>query len=176
MSSHSPAATALPRKHVRPSRSVERTSCEGPIDFDRPPVDVLPAAPSVLVGRVVALDGAGRPWVESPALPGERVAAHVVAAAGLPAVDAVVVLAFEAGDPRRPIVLGVLATPASPAEVAVQRDEERLVLKAEREIVLECGEASITLTRAGKVIIRGAYLLSRSSGVNRIKGASVQIN
>ena len=30
--------------------------------------------------------------------------------------------------------------------------------------------------RAGKVLIRGAYLLSRSSGVNRIKGGSVQIN
>ena len=41
---------------------------------------------------------------------------------------------------------------------------------------LRCGKASITLTRAGKVLIRGAYLLSRSSGVNRIKGGSVQIN
>ncbi|MEW5071937.1 hypothetical protein AB1P14_09365, partial [Pseudomonas aeruginosa] len=38
------------------------------------------------------------------------------------------------------------------------------------------GKASITLTRAGKVIIRGAYLSSRSTGVNRIKGGSVQIN
>ena len=51
-----------------------------------------------------------------------------------------------------------------------------MVLKAQQEIVLECGKASITLTRAGKVLIRGAYLLSRSSGVNRIKGGSVQIN
>ena len=50
------------------------------------------------------------------------------------------------------------------------------MLTAEREIVLKCGKASITLTRAGKVIIRGAYVLSRSSGVNRIVGGSVQIN
>ena len=35
---------------------------------------------------------------------------------------------------------------------------------------------NIMLTRAGKVLIRGAYLLSRSSGANRIKGGSVQIN
>jgi hypothetical protein len=34
----------------------------------------------------------------------------------------------------------------------------------------------LTLTHAGKVLIRGAYVLSRSSGVNRIKGGSVQIN
>ena len=41
---------------------------------------------------------------------------------------------------------------------------------------MRCGEASITLTRAGKVLIRGAYVLSRSSGANRIKGAAVEIN
>ena len=58
----------------------------------------------------------------------------------------------------------------------MQLDDQRLELRAEREIVLRCGKASITLTRAGKVIIQGAYLSSRSSGVNRIKGGSVQIN
>ena len=55
-------------------------------------------------------------------------------------------------------------------------DGEQLVLTAQNEIVLRCGKASLTLTRAGKVLIRGTYLLSRSSGVNRIKGGSVQIN
>jgi hypothetical protein len=58
----------------------------------------------------------------------------------------------------------------------VEGDGERLVFSAEKEIVLRCGNASITLTRAGKVLIRGAYLLARSSGVNRIQGGSVQIN
>jgi hypothetical protein len=53
---------------------------------------------------------------------------------------------------------------------------ERLELVAEREIVLRCGQASVTLTRAGKIILRGTYVLSRSSGVNRIAGGSVQIN
>jgi hypothetical protein len=55
-------------------------------------------------------------------------------------------------------------------------DGERLEFTASREMVFRCGEASITLTRAGKVLIQGCYLLSRSSGVNRIKGGSVQIN
>jgi hypothetical protein len=50
------------------------------------------------------------------------------------------------------------------------------VLSAEREIVLHCGDASITLTRAGKVIIKGRYLISRSSGYNKVKGAAVEIN
>ena len=47
---------------------------------------------------------------------------------------------------------------------------------SDREIVLRCGEASITLTRAGKVLIRGTYILTRSSGANRVKGAAVEIN
>lgn len=53
---------------------------------------------------------------------------------------------------------------------------ERIELVAEQEIVLRCGDASITLTKAGKIVLRGAYVLSRSSGVNKIKGGSVQIN
>jgi uncharacterized protein (DUF2345 family) len=60
--------------------------------------------------------------------------------------------------------------------VTVDIDGQRLQFEAKDEIVLKCGKASITLTKAGKIIIRGTYLLSRSSGVNRIKGGSVQIN
>ena len=63
-----------------------------------------------------------------------------------------------------------------PITVETTLDGERLTLTADREIVLRCGKASITLTRAGKIIVRGAYILNRSSGVNKIKGGSVQIN
>lgn len=91
-----------------------------------------------------------------------------------------VVLGFENGDAARPIVLGRLWVPetpaAKPSAMRVEADGERVVVSAEREIVLQCGEASITLTSAGKVLIRGTYLLSRSSGANRIKGGSVQVN
>jgi len=55
-------------------------------------------------------------------------------------------------------------------------DGERMVFEAKKEIVLKCGESSITLTKAGKILIKGKYLLNRSSGVNRIVGGSVQIN
>lgn len=58
----------------------------------------------------------------------------------------------------------------------VHVDGKRVVLEGQEEVVLKCGEASITLTRSGKVVIRGKYLLSRSSGVNRILGGSVQVN
>jgi hypothetical protein len=60
--------------------------------------------------------------------------------------------------------------------ISVDADEDRYVISAEREIVLKCGDSSITLTRAGKVIIKGNYILSRSSGYNKVKGAAVDIN
>ncbi|WP_210418749.1 DUF6484 domain-containing protein [Aliikangiella coralliicola] len=62
-----------------------------------------------------------------------------------------------------------------PDEVAYI-DGERVVLEGKEEITLKCGEASITLTKAGKILIRGKYLLNRSTGVNRIMGGSVQVN
>ncbi|MFT6389713.1 MAG: hypothetical protein ACJAUP_003106 [Cellvibrionaceae bacterium] len=55
-------------------------------------------------------------------------------------------------------------------------DGNKLVLEAKEEIVLKCGESSITLTKSGKILIRGKYLLNRSTGVNRIMGGSVQVN
>jgi hypothetical protein len=89
-----------------------------------------------------------------------------------------VALMFEGGDPTKPIVLGVLQRPGRPDPKALQveLDGETLVLTGRKEIVLRCGKASITLTRAGKVLLRGTYVSSRSSGVNKIKGGSVQIN
>ena len=71
--------------------------------------------------------------------------------------------------------MGVLQTPR-PEPVRAQIDGEKLVFTAGREIVFRCGEASVTLTRAGKVLIQGAYVVSRSSGANCIKGATVAIN
>lgn len=54
--------------------------------------------------------------------------------------------------------------------------EEHVIVSAAKQLTLQCGESSITLTAAGKIILRGKYIVSRSSGVQRIKGGSVQIN
>jgi hypothetical protein len=55
-------------------------------------------------------------------------------------------------------------------------DGETITLTAAKELVLKCGQALIILTEDGKVVVRGSYLLSRSSGVNRIQGGSIQLN
>lgn len=130
----------------------------------------------VVVGVLLGLAPDGSPQVAYPGCPAAAgLAARSTAALDAGAIGCPLALMFEDGDPARPLVIGRLLTPPA-APLAVERDGECLELCAEREIVLRCGQASITLTREGKVLIRGAYLSSRSSGVNRIKGGSVQIN
>ena len=100
-----------------------------------------------------------------------------------------VVLMFEAGHPLKPIIIGLfqcsgMATTPLLAQILEQNsnsievklDGEQVALTAEKEIVLKCGKASLTLTKAGKILIHGTYILSRSSGVNKVKGGSVEIN
>jgi hypothetical protein len=145
----------------------------------------LPArVDGVLIGRLIGFDGAGEPVVDFEGCSAEE-GLKARAMAALTEADAgrEVALLFEGGDPKKPVVMGLMFRPSAPRPAVVNRtpgqatvDGERLVFSAEREIVLQCGEASITLTKAGKVLIRGAYVLARSSGVNRIQGGSVQIN
>ena len=125
------------------------------------------------IARLVELTAAGVFVAFDPA---DRRPARSTISLALADIGKEVVLMFPDGDIERPIIVGVMQPPPSTATVRVRLDEDRLVLCADKEIVLECGEARITLTRAGKILIRGTYLLSRSSGVNRIKGAAVEIN
>jgi hypothetical protein len=93
-----------------------------------------------------------------------------------------VALMFENGNADEPIVMGLLRGSEgwpledAPAQVEVDADGQHLNISAREQLVLRCGRASITLTNAGKVLIEGSYVLSRSSGANRIKGGSVDIN
>lgn len=131
----------------------------------------------VVVAELVALDDGCDPFVMR----------HGVVVRARSAVDLHadhigqgVLVVFEAGKLELPIVTGVLRTPRTSGacrdHLEVESDGERIVVQAQQQLVLRCGKASITLTRAGKVLINGAYVLSRSSGVNRVKGGSVQLN
>ena len=98
-----------------------------------------------------------------------------------------VVLAFNQGNINQPIILGFLRHEENDSEVdhsskagvtsqQILVDGETLRIDAKQKIELRCGKASITLTADGNVLIRGAYVLTRASGTNRIRGGNVQIN
>ena len=102
------------------------------------------------------------------------------------------------GDARLPIVVGLIqptagaallgallapapAAAAAPVALATppveaRVDGKRVVIEGKDEVTLKCGDALITLRRDGKVILRGAYIETTASGVNRIRGGSVKIN
>lgn len=135
----------------------------------------------VVIGVLVGLDRNNQPLVAFPGNPQEDcIIAKTTLCFSEDDLGKEVALLFENGDPHLPLIIGRIQHP----HIADERqqtnsallDGEKLVFSANKEIVLKCGKSSITLTRAGKIILRGASIFSRSSGVNRIKGGSVQIN
>lgn len=138
----------------------------------------------VVTGELVAIADEGRtPLVMFPGQAGTAaVRARSVVDLHGAHIGAAVVLMFEEADAARPIVMGVLRgnegwpLAEKPAQVEIDADGARMVVSAREQMVLRCGKASITLTRAGKVLIQGSYVLTRSTGVNRVKGGAVQIN
>lgn len=140
--------------------------------------------PGIIVGKLVGFTQSGTtPLVTFHGQPGT---------AALPARTTVdlhgihigrdAVLMFEDGDPARPIIVGCLrregdkTLPERAGTVEVDADGERLVVSARKGLVLRCGKASITLSKDGRIVVRGAQVVSHSSGLNRIRGGSVQIN
>jgi uncharacterized protein DUF6484 len=161
--------------------AIERSALDDLLAADARPGRSSDAASSSRIGILAGFTDSGVPLVNVAGQVESLLARHTCTITSADA-GREVVLVFEDGDLRKPIILGLLQAPVplgadsglQPLNASV--DGEQVTVSAKNEIVLRCGKASITLTRAGKIIIRGAYVLSRSSGVNRIKGGSVQIN
>ena len=138
----------------------------------------------IVTGDLIGFKDEGRtPLVTYSNQPGTAaIAAGAVLDLHGPHIGRKVVLMFENGDPARPIIMGLLRNPAEwplveqPGQVEVDADGQRLLVSAKEQLVLKCGKASVTLTKAGKILIQGTYVSNRSSGVMRIKGGSVQLN
>jgi len=131
----------------------------------------------VVVGRIVALTDSAEILVELSRDGSELMKARTVVSVSEKEIGEKAVLAFEEGDPAKPIILGLIIKPGKVRrKVSFTADGDKFVVVAESEIELRCGDASITLTRAGKVLIKGEYVSTRAKGMNRIKGASVSIN
>jgi hypothetical protein len=97
-------------------------------------------------------------------------------------------LGFEGSNAHRPVVLGLMMQahktiePSPPLPetdqhaVRITQNGRRVVVEAQTELELRCGEAVILLSEDGNIQIRGAYVTTHASASNRIRGGSVQIN
>lgn len=105
--------------------------------------------------------------------------AQPVRSVAAPANGQEIVLLVDPRPGRPPILLGVLrplGTDAAATDIEARVDGRRVEIEGRDEIILRCGEASITLRRNGRVVIHGVQVETRAKGVNRIKGGSVAIN
>lgn len=166
---------------------------------------VLPQG-EVIIGELVQISALGEPMVNFTLnRSGHPLISISTIAVTRKQLGRKVVLMFQEGELSKPIIIGFVHSPLhemienfeltttqneseqtdegvdhSPAldlaKTTTVVDGKKVQIEAHEEIVLKCGEASITLTKAGKIMIRGKYLLNRSTGVNRILGGSVQVN
>lgn len=169
------------------------------------PQDAATAVPviapgEIIIGAIAGIDGQGQPLVDfSENASGQPLVAMSTLGITTAHVGRNVALLFAKGNPESPVIMGLIHSPLhdlivaydaktqeSPAQETSESsglkvdditiDGKRVVLEGKEEVVIKCGEASITLTKAGKILIRGNYVLNRANGVNRIQGGSVQVN
>ncbi len=134
-----------------------------------PASPTLPSPVALYLGRLVGTTADGRVLVHVAGC-AESFSASVDAASDPAALaraqqegSAVVLMAGADGLQ----VVGMLQSFSSPA---------RQEITAREQLTLRSGAASLTLTAAGKILLRGAYVSSWSNGVNRIVGRSVRLD
>lgn len=158
----------------------------------------------IVLGTLTAINALGQPEVNfSLNSDNKSVSAITTQVLTEQHINRQVALLFNQGDISQPIIIGLIHSPLqamldnfdqgqSPTQSGDKSEKielagnlnvdnvtvegKKITFEAEDEMVFKCGESSITLTKSGKVMIRGKYLLNRSTGVNRILGGSVQVN
>ncbi len=115
-------------------------------------------------GHAITVSVAG---VEQPVI------AHLDTVTALDRDDAVLVEHTDEGV----VILGRLRRPAEPPAVPVRRDAEgRLLLDNPQGILVRCGSGTLELRRDGAIVLDGKTIHSVATGLNRIQGASIELN
>jgi len=185
-----------------PTNSTNTEDVEVFEELSKPKKEVVKLAPGeIVLGTIVSIDALGQPLVDFPQnLSTEAISAITTLPLEQAHASRQVALLFNQGDFSQPIVTGLIHSPLQAMIDSYQHEQENfdsarqvelsgnlngnnvcvdgkaITFEAKDEMVFKCGQSSITLTKEGKVLIRGKYLLNRSSGVNRIMGGSVQVN
>lgn len=149
--------------------------------LQRPRAQVPERVDGIVIGRLSAIDADGAARIAIPQFGLDDLIAPSLVALAAEHIGQPLALGFESANPYRPIILGLLLAAPRPSPAAgnpleIRRDAERIVIEAESELELRCGEAVILLTADGHIQLRGGYITSHASASQRIRGGSVQIN
>jgi hypothetical protein len=123
------------------------------------------------IGSVLRVDANGEVFVDFRGNVRGPLRARIATTEELRGPDQPVLLVFEDGDPSLPVVAGVVRESLGP-----QEPKRSLTLEATGEITIACGKSSITLRSDGRIVVKGKELVSRASGTNKVRGATVLIN
>ena len=150
-----------------------------------------------IIGTLVGINEQGEPLIDFP----ENPTKHALAAIATFSLtqqhtNRQVTLLFVHGDLRHPVITGLIYNPLqtmlenfNPSQVEnhseveseikvdnVRIDGDQLIFEAKKEMVFQCGKASFVLKKNGEISLRGTKISTHSTGVNRIMGASIQLN
>jgi hypothetical protein len=157
------------------------------MQFDDFGVDVTVG--NVVTGRLAGIDSEGRILFRENGFTGAAIPVVI----GMSVPDGTLVnaarleqraLVMRAGsDTEPPVLVGILrervsakARDAKPSQLEVAVDGEVLRLSADRRIELRCGKARLLLLETGRIVLSGTNVVTRSTGPNKIKGASISLN
>ena len=134
----------------------------------------------LLIGNVVKVDSERKVWVHVPGVVDPPVLAKSIAPLNQMREGAQCALMFENGQSEFPVIMGILQQSVIALGAcdsgAVSQSQDRIDIVSDREINLHCGDAHLRLTADGRVEMRGRTVISHSTGLNRIRGASVKLN
>ena len=133
-------------------------------------------APGMRLAQVTRIDATGTIWVtEDDRVIAARPLLHVTQVMVRQALRQRLPVVVMRGDGNTDglIILGVVG--AAPA-TTVAVDGTAVEITGQQEIVLRCGKSSITLTRAGQIVLRGEFITSHADGPQVIRGGTVDIN
>ena len=133
----------------------------------------------LLIGSICEINANGLPVVTVPSVIDRAVAQTVCDISKLKIGDQCALM-FQSGAPNSPVILGVLQQPVitlgSPDPISFEQSDDKIEIRSESEINLHCGEAHFRMTAGGLIEMRGSKVVSHSTGLNRIRGASVKLN
>lgn len=134
----------------------------------------------MLLGRITEIDSSGISVVFS----NTEAKAVSICPLGKEDVGRTCAIQFIQGDFSRPLVMGLIhptesieaTTRMDVGDMVLTRQGKQVVIQADDELVLQCGESSIVMTAGGTVYIRALYIDSHAQATQRLRGGSVQVN